>query len=435
MGPVAGESKAVNRRIFVLSVAARLPHGMFSIAVLVHVAHVTGSFAIAGVCTAVLAVSQAAGGPLAGRLVDHHGQTLVLGISTGVCSLGLGVLAVTDGGSSTGWFLFGSALVGLCAPPVGPCLRTLVPDLIRTQSARRRAYAVDAAVTEITWVAGPVVTFAVAGWVGTGSALVVAAAILTFAVAGFASCEASRRWRPLPVVTARPRTLSSVNLRVLIVALVGVGSSSAPRKSLSRHSARHSAHVVPRAPLLGLWGLGSLCGGVVVARFAAGGAQTGRGLAALLVVLGAGHAALAAAGSHWLALGVLITAAGSMIAPILGTAYGMVDQITPASSRTEAFAWLATATAVGTAIGAALAGVLVDIRGAGAGFLLAGTAAMLAAALAGTRLALDTQIAPSSRPGVAGDPAPAAPDTVVPAAPAGARATRRRDAWHSSSTR
>lgn len=256
-------------------------------------------------------------------------------------------------------------------------------------------HAMDAAATEITWVAGPVVTFAVAGWAGTGSALVVAAAILTLSVASFASCAASRRcWRPVSVVTARPGTLSSVNLRVLTAALVGVGvvfgATEVAVTALSTSLGAPGA----AGPLLGLWGLGSLCGGVVVARFTGGGAQSGRGLAALLVVLGAGHAALAAAGSHWLVLGVLITAAGSMIAPILGSAYGMVDRIAPTGTRTEAFAWLATATAVGSAIGAALAGVLVDAQGAAAGFLLAATAATLAAALAGTRLQLNTQTAP-----------------------------------------
>lgn len=379
----------VNRRIVVLSVAARLPHGMFSIAVLVHVAGVTGSFATAGACTGVVAVGQAVGGPLAGRLVDRHGQTLVLAISTGVCSLGLGVLAAADQDSSTAWFVAGAALVGLCAPPVGPCLRALVPDLVAAPTARRRVYAVDAAVTEITWVAGPVVTFAVAGWFGTGGALVVAAAVLTSAVAGFASCEASRRWRPVPVADGRPRTVGSANLRVLIVTLVGVGvlfgATEVAVTALSTSLGAPGAAGL----LLALWGVGSLCGGVAVARFAGGGAQTGRGLAALLVVLGGGHAALAAAGGRWLVLGVLITVAGSMIAPILSTAYGMVDRIAPPGTRTEAFAWLATATAAGTAVGAALAGALVDAGGAGAGFLLAGTAAALAAAVAGTGLRLD----------------------------------------------
>ncbi|MFS0706128.1 MFS transporter [Cellulomonas sp. 179-A 9B4 NHS] len=405
----------MNRRLLALSVTARLPHGMFSVAVLVHVAHVTGSYAVAGACTAVLGVGQAVGGPLAGRLVDRHGQTLVLAISTGGCALGLVMLALAGRGAPTGRLLVGSVLVGLCAPPVGPCLRALVPDLVRTPSARRRAYALDAAITEITWVAGPVVTFAVAGRYGTGSALVAAAVVLTAAVAGFASCAASRRWRPAPVVTARPSALGPVDLRVLVLVLVGVGVVfGATEVAVTAMSASLGAGGAA-GPLLGLWGLGSLCGGVATARSATGGAQTGRGLALLLAALAAGHAAPAAAGGHWLALGVLITVAGSMIAPVLGTAYGMVDRIAPTGSRTEAFAWSATATAVGSAVGAALAGVLVEEAGAAAGFLLAAAGAALAAVLAGTRLRLGAR---TDGPGTAARAElPAGPTRTTPSVP------------------
>lgn len=385
MGSVRGHGECMTRQLFALSVAARLPHGMFSIAVLVHVSDVTGSFATAGVCTAVLAVSQAIGGPLAGRLVDRHGQTVILLVSTAGCSLGLVVLATIDGGSGPAWFLAGAALIGLCAPPVGPCLRALVPDLVPTAAAQRRVYAMDAAATEITWVAGPVLTFALAGWTGTSSALIGAAAILAAAVAGFTACRAPRRWRPVPADTARAGALGSRSLRVLIAALIGVGvlfgaTEVAVAALTTTLGAPHAA-----GPLLGLWGLGSLAGGVVLARSGRG-VTTGRGLAVLLAILAASHAALAAAPSHWLILGVLIAAAGSMIAPILATAYGMIDRIVPTHSHTEAFAWLATATAVGTAIGAALAGALVDTSGPAAGFLLAGLAAGVAAGVAGTAL-------------------------------------------------
>lgn len=389
MGSVCRDCGVMNRRLFTLSVAARLPHGMFSIAVLVHASHVTDSFAIAGVCTAILAISQAVGGPLAGRLVDRHGQTLPLLVSAVGCSLGLVALAALDGDAPTGWFLGGSALSGLCAPPVGACLRALVPDLVPTAAAQRRVYAMDAAATEITWVAGPVITFALAGWAGTSSALVGAATLLALSVAGFTACRASRRWRPVPADTGRRGALGSVNLRVLIAVLIGVGILFGATEI--GVTALTEALGAPQAagPLLGLWGLGSLCGGVVVARYG-GGAKTGRGLAVLLAVLAIGHAALATATSHWVFLGVLIAAAGSMIAPILATAYGMIDQIVPTGTRTEAFAWLATATAVGTAIGAALAGALVETSGPAAGFLLAGLAAAFAAGLAGRGLRVTT---------------------------------------------
>ena len=56
----------------------------------------------------------------------------------------------------------------------------------------------------------------------------------------------------------------------------------------------------------------------------------------------------------------------------------MVDDAAPADTLTEAFAWLATAMAVGGAVGAAGAGALVDHAGPAAAFGLAGGAGALA---------------------------------------------------------
>ena len=56
----------------------------------------------------------------------------------------------------------------------------------------------------------------------------------------------------------------------------------------------------------------------------------------------------------------------------------MVDHAAPAAAMTEAFAWLATAMAVGGAVGAAAAGPLVERAGPAAGFALAGGAGALA---------------------------------------------------------
>ena len=65
-------------RLFACSILARLPLAMLSIGWLVHVEHLTGSFATAGAVAGTLAVAQGVGGPLLGRLADRRGQTAVL---------------------------------------------------------------------------------------------------------------------------------------------------------------------------------------------------------------------------------------------------------------------------------------------------------------------------------------------------------------------
>ena len=79
-----------------------------------------------------------------------------------------------------------------------------------------------------------------------------------------------------------------------------------------------------------------------------------------------------------------------------------VERVAPAGTMTEAFAWLATALAVGSAAGAAAGGALTQHAGATGAFLLAGGAGALAMVTAALRA--DT---------LGGRPAAAAPVTRI----------------------
>ena len=92
--------------------------------------------------------------------------------------------------------------------------------------------------------------------------------------------------------------------------------------------------------------------------------------------------ALALAVGSLVALDAVIVLAGTLIAPTCATAYAMVDAGAPSGTVTEAFAWLATAVAIGTSIGAAAAGVIADASGLAPTFVLADAAAGLVAVVA-----------------------------------------------------
>jgi MFS family permease len=70
--------------------------------------------------------------------------------------------------------------------------------------------------------------------------------------------------------------------------------------------------------------------------------------------------------------------AGAAIAPAEASVNAMVDDAAPPGTTTEAFAWLASAMAVGGALGAAASGTLIDRVGPTAAFALAGGAGALA---------------------------------------------------------
>ena len=146
-----------------LSIAARLPLAMFSIALLVHAQRLTGSFAAAGLVTAAYAIALGVGGPLLGRIVDRRGQTAVLL----VVGDGLGRAAVRRGGAPGGRpaavLIALAAGIGLATPPVGACVRSLLSD--------PRAFAVEASAVELCWVFGPPLALGAGALFSTGAAL------------------------------------------------------------------------------------------------------------------------------------------------------------------------------------------------------------------------------------------------------------------------
>jgi len=198
-------------------------------------------------------------------------------------------------------------------------------------------------------------------------------------------------------------------MRTLIVVLLLVGvllgadevAVTAATKALGGTSAA--------APLLALWGLGSFAGGLLITR-SGGGARTAGGLGLVLAALAAGHLALIPASGAILSLAAMLLLAGAAIAPAEASVNAMVDDAAPPGTTTEAFAWLASAMAIGGALGAAAAGTLIDSAGPAAAFALAGGAGLLAVlatvvrtnTLAATSATTDRTTRPLASPVISG---------------------------------
>jgi predicted MFS family arabinose efflux permease len=278
--------------------------------------------------------------------------------------------------------------IGLAMPPVGACVRTLLPDLVGDRAAKA-AYAVDATATEVTWILGPPLALGAGALWSTGAALAAAGVVLAAGTAAFAVQPASRAWRPEPSESARGGSLRAPAMRTLVIVLIAVGVLFGAVEVAVAAAAEALGSGAAAGPLLGVWGAGSLAGGLLAVR------HGDAGLPAVLGTLAAGHLALTAAGGSVAALAVVLFVAGAAIAPTFATVYAMVDEAAPEGTVTEAFAWLATAVAIGAAAGAAIAGALADHTGPAAAFAVAGAAgalALLAALLRSHTLAFRTPV-------------------------------------------
>ena len=371
-------------RVFAISIVARLPVTMLSIGLLVHTRHLTGSFAAAGIVTGAYGMSLGIGGPLLGRLVDRRGQTAVLVASAGVAAPLLAAVAVMPVGTSPAVLVALACAIGLAEPPIGACVRTLFPDLLADDAAVRAAYAADASASELTWIAGPPLALGLGAAFSTGTALAVAGAFLLASTLAFALQPASRAWRPAPTERPRGGSLQTPAMRTLVFVLLAVGVLFGAVEVAVTAATHALGSTAAAGPLLGVWGAGSLIGGLVAARLGAG-LHGPAGLALVLVALAVGHLALTAATGSVLVLAAVLLVAGTAIAPTYATVYAMVDHAAPAGTVTEAFAWLATAIAIGASAGSAAAGSLADHAGPVAAFVLAGAAGVAAVLLALSR--------------------------------------------------
>jgi predicted MFS family arabinose efflux permease len=373
ISPLAGA-----RRLVAISIVARLAPAMLSIAILVHAQHLTGSFAAAGVVTGVYAIALGTGGPLLGRLVDRHGQTFVLVAAASAAAALLVALAVLPARTPLAVLVALASGIGLVNPPVDACLRSQLPSLLPDPATVRAAYALEASVVELTYIVGPPLALVIGALWSTGAALAVAAILLLSATAAYAAQPASRTWRAA-AAERRPRegSLRTPAMRTLLVVLVAVGILLGADEVAVTAAAKALDGIAVAAPLLAIWGAGSFVGGLLLTRLG-GGARGAAGLALLLAALTAGHLALIPADGSLLALAAVLLVAGAAIAPSEASINAMVDHATAAARATEAFAWLGTAMALGSAVGAAGAGVLIDRAGPSAGFALAGVAGALA---------------------------------------------------------
>jgi Major Facilitator Superfamily len=364
------------RSLLATSTLALLPQATLSIALLVHAARLTGSVAGAGLVSGAYAAALGVGGPLAGRLADRRGQTGVLVASTAAATSSLSAIALLPAGTGVVPLAALAAAVGIATPPVAACLRAALAALVSDPGELRTAIAFQATLSELAWITGPPVTLGVAAALSTRAALLTAAAGILCGTLAFARQPASLRWRP-PADAGRPRggAMRAPGMRTLVAVLVAVGIVFGAVE-VGIATGQGSA----AGPLLGLWGAGSLLGGAAATRFG-GGARTPAGLAAVLAVLAVGHLALALVAGNTAGLGLVLLGAGAAIAPTYATVYALVDDVAPAGTVTEASAWLATAVAVGAAIGSAAAGAAIAHAGPIAAYGLAGTAGGAAVAL------------------------------------------------------
>ncbi|MGW2632446.1 MFS transporter [Streptomyces chattanoogensis] len=362
-------------RLLAGTLVGRLPNATAALAVVLFVRAEGGSYALAGVLSAVYGVCNAIGQPLLGRAVDLYGQPRVMLPASVLSALGMALLAAV--GLDPLWAAYAAMVIaGFFTPPLEGGLRALWPGVLRRPDQVHAAYALDAVAQEVMFAVGPLlVTLCVAAW-SAGGALLVINAIGVLGALSVVVSEPSRQWRSEPREAHWLGALRSPGLLVLIGAFffVGLALGSIAVAAVA-YADEHGGGMVSSC-LLSALGVGALVGGIVYGAREWPGRPESR-LRLLIGLLALGYLPLALAPGV-VGMTVLTGIAGVFLAPALACAFVVVDRHAPNGTVTEAFSWLVTTFGVGSAVGASVVGPAVEGGGSAAGFAVAGAGGIAA---------------------------------------------------------
>jgi MFS family permease len=366
------------------SMLARLPFGMYALAIVLYMAHERGSFAVAGLVDGAIGIGAAIGSPLQSRAIDRIGQRAVLlPLALIDVSATAGLIGLTEAGAPTAALLACAFVGGLAIPNVGAALRALWPRLLgRRDDLVTTAFALDSVAIELLFTTGPLIAAVAIAAVSPIAALVLSALCTLAGVALFVLQPPSRDWRPDDGASANGvlGALRSGGVRTLMLATLPIGFCfGAVEISMPAFAKEHGA-AAWAGVLLSVWAAASAAGGI-----AYGARSWTRSVDALYLRLTAllplGFLPALAAPSI-AAMAFLILPAGLLIAPLGAAGNQLVGEVAPPGAVTEAYTWPVTAMIAGFAGGTAVGGALVESADWRACFVAASLAALLGAAIA-----------------------------------------------------
>ncbi|HEY7047096.1 MAG TPA: MFS transporter [Jatrophihabitantaceae bacterium] len=379
------------RQAIILGILVRVPLFAGNVVLTLHVvSSLDRSYGQAGFVTAAVTGCIALSGPWRGRLLDRYGLRRVVlpsVVVTGAC------WAVAPFAGY--WVLFGSAaLAGLFAVPTFSIIRqaviTAVPD-----DDRRTALALDSVAVEISFMIGPAV--------GVWAATTWSTSWVLFSIEMVGVLAGISLWAVNPAMTAEeqphgpvahvPRRSWMGPRFVAVCAAAAAATIVLAGTDISIVAALRSFHDSSLiGPVLSVWGLGSLLGGLVYGLLH-------RPIPAFLLLAGLAAVTfpMAFAPSAW-PLTVLAFVAGVLCAPTITATLDQLSRVVPGNVRGEALGWHGAAMTVGSGLGAPLAGVAIDWWGVGGGLVVVSTVGIVVAVLGTTISARRAAFAPAESP-------------------------------------
>ncbi|MET9254501.1 MFS transporter [Streptomyces sp. NPDC003717] len=345
------------RRTFASALVGRLSYGTVSLSVLLSVNRSTGSYAVAGTVMALFGATSVFLSPGRAALLDRYGPRRALIPMALLYAALLCALAVVcrSGEVSVPVLAVTAALAGACTPPLGPTMRAVWAGLLPDRALLQRAYSLDGVCEELLFVSGPLLVGVLIRFAPPEAGVVLSALLVTVGAVAFGTSPAVRAGSPRAEAAVRGGRPAFRALRrpVAVAAAAGL-AVGAVELLVVAFAERHGLGDGAVAWTLAAMSAGSAVGGLV-----SGAVAWRRPARVRLRYLAAGLGlSVAATGLAPAVFVPAVACVGLFVAPLLTTAYLIVDESVSASHRIRAGAWVNTAVNAGSSTGAATAGLL-----------------------------------------------------------------------------
>jgi MFS family permease len=351
-----GVLRVVSSQLF-----ARFPFGLMSLAFVLHIQQISGSYALAGLALGLETVGVAVSGPLLGRWMGGWGVRRTLLVSAGISATTIFVIGLAPLPAEVLAIL--CLVVGLSSPPIQSAVRTIYPMLVERRQMGT-LYALDATLQEVIWIFGPVTATFIAAFTNTTVGIVVMGVIQIIGAIWFSS---NREIRSVEIPKSKRRLGGVLRSRIVVSnAVIGallIGSFSGVEiGTVAVFTDKATAGII-----VGVLSLGSLLGGFLFGHRS----RTRWALSRYLLVVFVGFAMvfIAPDSAVWVSIAWFI--AGLGIAPALGLLGAIIGASVKTADAPEAYGWVGSGQMIGYAGAAAIAGFSIDLIAPEAALLVA----------------------------------------------------------------
>ena len=350
---------------------ARIPLPMAGIGIITLLSQQRGGYALAGAVSATFVLTYALLSPQISRYVDRYGQRRVLPAATAISITGLFILMAGSHWNVTDALLFLGALLAGFMPSMSAMVRARWTALYRGQPSLQTAYSLETVLDELTFIVGPPLSIGLSVTLFPQAGLLLAALLLFVGV--FALVMQRRTEPPLvaagSAISGSGSVIGMTSVQLLTLLMVAMGVIVGTVDIVSVAFAEQLGRPAAASLVLSAYAAGSCVSGLLYGSLRLktplhrllwlGGLATAATTLPLILV------------TNLTALAMALLMAGLFFAPTMIVAMSLVESQVSENQLTEGMTWLLAGLNVGVALGAVIAGQVVDNAGARAGSYVA----------------------------------------------------------------